>query len=58
MAVKCVPKTPLEANRLIAEAVRRIARAQRYYERAGKTFPASVLRYHEEQIRRFLREEL
>ena len=58
MAVKCVPKTPQEANALIAQAVRNLRRAQHHYLRAGKTFPASVLDHHTERIANFLRDEL
>ena len=58
MAVKCIPKTPQEANALIAQAVRLLRRAQRHYQRSGKTYPASVLDHHTEIIARFLQTEL
>lgn len=56
--VKNVPKDRHKANRLIAEAVRRLWRAQRFYERDGKGFPASVLKHHAEGVEHFLKTEL
>jgi len=56
--VRCIAKTPQEANALIAKGVRFILRGQRYYERAGVRYAADVLGHHTRIIENFLRTEL